>query len=59
MRERLMYEPIDDAAGGHDNGLGLGLILSRKLIEQQNGELGFDSSDALGGARFTARFPLS
>ncbi len=59
IRERLMYEPIDDTGSGHDDGLGLGLILSRKLIEQQNGSLGFDSSDALGGARFTAQFPLS
>ena len=59
IRGRLMYEPVDDVAGAHDDGLGLGLILSRKLIEQQNGQLCFDSSDALGGARFTAQFPLS
>ncbi len=45
-------------AGTKPSGLGVGLLLSKELIELHHGTIEADSSPALGGARFTIRFPV-
>ncbi len=39
------------------NGLGLGLVVSREIVEGHGGTIELDCSPALGGARFTVRLP--
>lgn len=38
-------------------GIGLGLVVSREIVERHGGSLGVDRSPGLGGARFTIRLP--
>ena len=40
-------------------GLGLGLKISSEIVERHGGELISDSSEQLGGAKFTMRLPVS
>lgn len=40
-------------------GLGLGLKISREIVERHGGELRHNSSHELGGAEFTIRLPLT
>ena len=49
---------FDTASSGRANRLGIGLRLSRELIELHGGSIQADHSPELGGARFTVRFPL-
>ncbi|MEZ5559651.1 MAG: HAMP domain-containing sensor histidine kinase [Pseudomonadales bacterium] len=51
---RLFHEPV---ASHKSTGLGLGLMVSRELIELHGGSIAVDRSPALGGARFTIRLP--
>jgi signal transduction histidine kinase len=44
-------------SGAHRGGLGLGLYISRQIIEQHGGELAAEFP-ADGGTRFVVRFPL-
>ncbi len=39
------------------NGLGLGLVVSREIVEGHGGAIELDRSELLGGARFTVRLP--
>jgi two-component system sensor histidine kinase PilS (NtrC family) len=50
---------FDTASSGQANRLGIGLRLSRELIELHGGSIKADGSPGLGGARFTVRFPLA
>jgi signal transduction histidine kinase len=49
---------FDSASSEQANRLGIGLRLSRELIELHGGSIKADDSPELGGARFTVRFPL-
>jgi signal transduction histidine kinase len=40
-----------------DKGTGLGLLVSRKIVMEHNGEITFDSQDAVG-TTFKVKFPL-
>jgi two-component system, NtrC family, sensor kinase len=52
------FQQIDSALSRHQEGTGLGLALSRKLIEAQGGEMFFETE--LGrGSRFGFRLPVS
>jgi signal transduction histidine kinase len=44
-------------SGAHRGGLGLGLYISRQIVEQHGGELAAEFP-ADGGTRFIVRFPL-
>lgn len=50
---------FDSAGSGRANRLGIGLRLSRELVELHGGSINADGSQILGGARFTVRFPLA
>jgi len=50
---------FDRAGSGRANRLGIGLRLSRELIELHGGSINADESPTLGGARFTIRFPVA
>ncbi len=58
-RERLWeaFEQGDSGSSRRYGGSGLGLSLTRRLVEAVGGEVGVDSSTP-GGARFWAAFPL-
>jgi signal transduction histidine kinase len=47
------------AGSGQVNRLGIGLRLSRELVELHGGSISADRSPELGGARFTVRFPAA
>lgn len=51
--------PGDEQESTKPLGLGLGLKISREIVEAHGGELLLGQSDAYGGARFTIRLPAS
>lgn len=55
LRPRL-FEPF---ATGRAEGTGLGLALSRRIVERQGGTLRFLDDDAAAGAAFEVRLPLA
>lgn len=50
---------FDGASSGQANRLGIGLKLSRELVELHGGAISADNGSTLGGARFTVRLPLA
>lgn len=55
VRERL-FEPF---VTGKVRGIGLGLAIVMQVVEAHGGTVDADRSPTLGGARFTARFPMT
>lgn len=55
LRERL-FEPF---VTGKVRGIGLGLAVVMQVVEAHGGTVDADRSPTLGGARFTARFPMT
>lgn len=54
-----MASLFDSTGSGRANRLGIGLRLSRELVELHSGTITVDRSPSLGGARFTVRIPLA
>lgn len=54
IRERL----FDLFSGGHARGMGLGLWLSRHIVERHGGRIALDPDDERPGASFTVTLPL-
>ncbi|MEJ2604650.1 MAG: HAMP domain-containing sensor histidine kinase [Gammaproteobacteria bacterium] len=50
---------IERRRSGKSLGLGLGLQISREIVERHGGELLLGSSESLGGAKFTIRLPAN
>ena len=53
--EREVFEPFVTT---RLNGMGLGLAISRSLVQARGGELSFGRSSTLGGASFKLRLPI-
>ncbi|MEN9798302.1 MAG: Alkaline phosphatase synthesis sensor protein PhoR, partial [Pseudomonadota bacterium] len=60
LREQL-FQPFERSARGGMNahGSGLGLFISRQLVQQMGGELSADSAGPGQGATFTLEFPVA
>jgi signal transduction histidine kinase len=54
LKNKLFSGPVTSKSGN----LGVGLMLSRELIELHKGLIEVDDSTTLGGARFSAHFPV-
>ncbi|BDU77965.1 PAS domain-containing sensor histidine kinase [Mesoterricola sediminis] len=57
-RERILEPGFTTKKGGAESGLGLGLSISRRLLEVMGGNLSHANGDG-GGCTFHARIPLS
>lgn len=55
--EAHIFEPYFSTKDAH-NGSGLGLFISRRIVEQMDGELEYDASDD-SGASFVIRVPIA
>ncbi len=55
-RRGHLFTPL---TSGKEDGLGIGLALSRELVEAHQGSIAATDSPELGGACFTVRFPLA
>ena len=55
-----LFEAFERAGAGNSDvgGMGLGLVISKELIEQMNGSIGFESEEGKG-SRFWIEVPLS
>jgi signal transduction histidine kinase len=50
---------FEQGISGKPHGLGVGLVISREIVEQHAGRIEAEHSAELGGARFVVRIPLS
>lgn len=55
-RERIFERFAQAGDGGHRSGLGLGLYVSREIVQMHGGEIAVESPSA-GGSRFVVRIP--
>lgn len=57
-RATQIFEPFRRLQAG-GQGVGLGLALCTRIVDQHNGEIWVEPTDADGGARFCVRFPAA
>jgi len=58
IRPEHLPRLFDSFFSTKDGGMGMGLPISRSIIEAHHGKIRADNGSALGGARFTFILPL-